>query len=720
MLHVPADWENSYISSRPVRPTATPVGNLRASQEKQPLHHSRRNTQCVQKKYHDEEQEPQASDSTTVMVVGNSGGMGNSAAALQSHRVAKRKHVSTPTTNSVDMQQVEMDHELQRKRKRHGKKRSRVRWEGEEQEETTAESSSPPVTSGVGGGGLDGGTAEVVAEDDEMTHSQSVRHTKHRSNLKEQHGQKDSDAALIDEQQRRRRRSINRKNRITTKSPLSPPQAELVAESSGDVENEDDEKEEKKHARKRLLRIVVTTTKVSTAEGGNDLLHEPCNDGVTAAISHPKTASKKRHRQNDMMDTTWAGGSRHQRVIIEADCSDTGEHETSGDAVVPPSPPPPTMQAVKSKKIKRHHHDRVKAATVAEAGHGGSDQEVASNGGNSKPFHTIPLHSDVQDDGSHNTAGRLPVQKPQRKRLRNSLPLSAPASTSTAEVLNNNNVQSSKRERGKHSTPQVVTSANSMREACDVILSAMSKHRGIDTTTAASPACATAAPNARANGEHGSSRGKTGADIMSGSNSCSRDMDDDDADDGGESLNMDHIIARVSSYKSMLQNMFENSSTTASHIPVVTKAYEESFMRERVDMNERECVMGAACECNFISKGDSFVGVEFVLPGEQSSDEVQMCVLCHRRTVQSLFYDIVYTGVPFKGVIQRYGNIVGQASEYSRSVALVCPPNGPAEMMPFPSVLHQRNRYTVLLRDNVRCIRQNNMQHQGFQMAPPP
>jgi hypothetical protein len=63
----------------------------------------------------------------------------------------------------------------------------------------------------------------------------------------------------------------------------------------------------------------------------------------------------------------------------------------------------------------------------------------------------------------------------------------------------------------------------------------------------------------------------------------------------------------------------------------------------------------------------AFTGVEFILPFEASTDASerrrQMCVLCHRKLVQSLFYDIMYAGAPFSGVIQRYGNICNHAGK---------------------------------------------------------
>lgn len=158
-------------------------------------------------------------------------------------------------------------------------------------------------------------------------------------------------------------------------------------------------------------------------------------------------------------------------------------------------------------------------------------------------------------------------------------------------------------------------------------------------------------------------------------------------------VNLDHILSSVP-YRDMLKDFFGSSCsslhTNRSHhragaqpqqlhqqqarlpqIPIVTKSYEESFMREPMWDYERPCVMGSSCECNFISTRpeESFTGVEFILPSEAHLDvserqQRQMCVLCHRKLVQSLFYDIMYSGAPFRGVIQRYGNICNHAGEF--------------------------------------------------------
>lgn len=137
-------------------------------------------------------------------------------------------------------------------------------------------------------------------------------------------------------------------------------------------------------------------------------------------------------------------------------------------------------------------------------------------------------------------------------------------------------------------------------------------------------------------------------------------------------------------------------------------------MREAKDSSERQCVMGAECECNFIDRSNPFVGVEFTVPNQVPSEDRHMCVLCHRRFVQSLFHEMIYNGKEIHGVIQRYGNICGCEGEYAKEVAMICPPNGPTHCMPFPAISHQRNRYKIVARGGVRYLVQCRMSPQDF------
>lgn len=193
------------------------------------------------------------------------------------------------------------------------------------------------------------------------------------------------------------------------------------------------------------------------------------------------------------------------------------------------------------------------------------------------------------------------------------------------------------------------------------------------------------------------------------------------SNDVGESheLSLDHVLSRVP-YKQMLQDLFDTGNPVAetSRVPVVSRAYEEQFMREPQTSSERQCVMGSECECNYLDRSNPFIGMEFLLPDEQRPVDVQMCVLCHRRFVQAMFHDIVFAGKQFRGVIQRYGNICGQEGEYAKEVALICPPNGPTQCMPLPAISHQRNRYSVRSIGGVRHIVQRNMSPEDFRKPP--
>jgi hypothetical protein len=182
-------------------------------------------------------------------------------------------------------------------------------------------------------------------------------------------------------------------------------------------------------------------------------------------------------------------------------------------------------------------------------------------------------------------------------------------------------------------------------------------------------------------------------------------------------LSLDHILSRVP-YKTMLEDLFSNNSTSCPNVSIVTKLYEESYMREPIDTNERHCIMGDKCECMNLSKTGGFIAVEFLLPGEKPGDISNMCVICHRMFVQSLFYDMIYSGKSHRGVIQKYGNICGQSGEYARGIMLICPPNGPVECMPFPSVSHQRNRYTKVVKSGIKYMQQNGVSFEDFHIPP--
>ena len=185
-------------------------------------------------------------------------------------------------------------------------------------------------------------------------------------------------------------------------------------------------------------------------------------------------------------------------------------------------------------------------------------------------------------------------------------------------------------------------------------------------------------------------------------------MEDDDDE---EAIDTESLLARLP-YKRMLQDMFGGSLRGQLHdlsIPYVTRAYEESFMRERLHSSERECAKGALCECMFIDRTQPFVGVEFLLPGEPTARTPHLCVLCCRATTQQLYYDVMFDKFEFPGTIQRFGNIHSQPGEYALDAMLIAVPSAPVHIMPLPIVSHQRNRYSVYVSGGIKRLRQSRV-----------
>ena len=197
-----------------------------------------------------------------------------------------------------------------------------------------------------------------------------------------------------------------------------------------------------------------------------------------------------------------------------------------------------------------------------------------------------------------------------------------------------------------------------------------------------------------------------------------RRLHSSDAQPSPSELKLDHILSRVP-YKTMLENLFQNVASDEGapvpSVPILTRAYEESFMRQPLP-GERQCVMGELCECMHIDRSCPFVGAELRLPNDP--DTPQMCVLCSRSTTQKCFYDMCYLGHPVAGVIQRYGSIYGQPGEYAAEVMLI--PSraiGPVSM-PAPSVSHQRNKYAVINLGGVKHLRQQRVGYEDFHRPP--
>ena len=196
-----------------------------------------------------------------------------------------------------------------------------------------------------------------------------------------------------------------------------------------------------------------------------------------------------------------------------------------------------------------------------------------------------------------------------------------------------------------------------------------------------------------------------------------------------EELQLDHVLSSVP-YRDMLESLFGTVSGQTPNLPVITKAFEESFMREACT-GELQCAMGAKCECMFIDANAPFIGVEFKLlnlpsqldldaasPTTSPTTSPTLCVLCSRKTTQKLFYDACYSGARIQGLIQRYGNLCNQPGEYARDCMLICPPSAQWHCLPLPIMSHQRNRYRVQVVAGIKHLQQLRVSHEDFFVTP--
>ena len=164
-------------------------------------------------------------------------------------------------------------------------------------------------------------------------------------------------------------------------------------------------------------------------------------------------------------------------------------------------------------------------------------------------------------------------------------------------------------------------------------------------------------------------------------------------------LNLDSLLSSIP-YRDILCGLYSRDAREATALPLVTRAYEESFMREPL-AGERACAAGALCECQYVDAGNPFTATEFLLPEELPGATPALCVLCTRKVTQKLFYDVLLAGHAAHGTVQRHGNLCGPG-EYAQ------------QCMPLPVMSHQRSRYAVQTQDGVRSLRQLNVTYEDF------
>jgi len=143
-------------------------------------------------------------------------------------------------------------------------------------------------------------------------------------------------------------------------------------------------------------------------------------------------------------------------------------------------------------------------------------------------------------------------------------------------------------------------------------------------------------------------------------------------------------------------------------IPLISRKYEEKFMRACIDPQEKPCSMQQQCEAMFIDAEQAFVCMRFQIPNVHGKkvDDNTLCILCLRKQTLLLFYRTMHAGYDPGVLIQRHGNICNESGEYSRSAMIFANPNGPVQCMPLPIVAHQRNRYKVLNIAGIKHLRQ--------------
>lgn len=179
-----------------------------------------------------------------------------------------------------------------------------------------------------------------------------------------------------------------------------------------------------------------------------------------------------------------------------------------------------------------------------------------------------------------------------------------------------------------------------------------------------------------------------------------------------EPLKLEKLIEALP-FAKLLHNVQKSDEDDV--LPIVTRAYEEQYMRETLGPHERACIMDKECECMYIDDKEPFVGVQFLLPTLSNlSIDNSMCVLCLRKITQLLYYKTVHLGIQTDCRIQKYGNICNVPDEYHSSVMLLCPPGVNSECMPYPIVAHQRNRYSVQKVGGVRYLKQHRVYFSDF------
>jgi len=161
-------------------------------------------------------------------------------------------------------------------------------------------------------------------------------------------------------------------------------------------------------------------------------------------------------------------------------------------------------------------------------------------------------------------------------------------------------------------------------------------------------------------------------------------------------------------------------------IQVVTRAYEEQYLREPVG-KERPCIMGDQCQGMHLPhvSENAFVLREFLLPTEEEEYnrtgklplEGRLCLMDKRSEIARAFINIRADGMGVKNnvILQDYRNIVDVEGEYCLDDCLLSS-HSVFQGLLDPVVLHLRNAYRLKVVNGVRHYDQWRMKYPGQDM----
>lgn len=167
----------------------------------------------------------------------------------------------------------------------------------------------------------------------------------------------------------------------------------------------------------------------------------------------------------------------------------------------------------------------------------------------------------------------------------------------------------------------------------------------------------------------------------------------------------------------------KNKEHVCSSIQVVSRAYEEKYLREPIG-KERSCIMSDQCQGLHLPyvTDNAFILREFLLPTEEEEylrtgklpSEGRLCLMCKRSEIARAFINIRADGMGVKNnvILQDYRNIVETDGEYCLEDCIVSSHEIFQGLLD-PIVLHLRNAYRLKVSDGVRHYEQWRMKYPG-------